>query len=729
MMNAHLVSIRKSIMFFLLVVCMYTNAQDKISLEDIWAQNKFAIKTVPGFNFLQDDRFYSQRNGNKIEKFDITTGSKVGEMFNSNLYDGQKGFSGKFTAYSLDDSETKILIQSETSSIYRHSTRSKYHVFDTQLNRFYQIAKGELISHASFSPDGKKLAYVMENNLYYEDYSTGVTTQITFDGKKNSVINGMCDWVYEEEFSFTKAFEWNKDGSYIAFLRFDETEVPEFTMQLYHNEAYPENVKFKYPKVGEKNSEVSVQIFELKRGTVKTCKLGNEPDTYIPRIKWTSEENMLCISRLNRHQNHLELLNYDVKKDKFYKLIDEVNKYYIEINDDLVFLKNGKEFVYTSEKEGYNQVYLYDIRGQEKLKLTTGNYDVISVIGVDQKKDKLYFKAAMKSPMEHGIFEIGLNGKNLRQLTENGGQNNVSFSRNFEYRVFNRSTANQAPSYILYDKEGKAIRVLEENKNIGVQQDKFAVSPIEFFQFKTSEGVELNGWMIKPADFNPNVKYPVFMTQYSGPGSQQVTDGWKGSNYWWFQMLAQNGYLIACVDPRGTGARGEEFRKMTYMQMGHYETIDQIEAAKYMGSLPYTDASRIGIFGWSYGGYMSSLAILKGNDVFKAAIAIAPVTNWKWYDSVYTERYMRSYTENKNGYDLNSPVNFADRLKGAYLLCHGMADDNVHFQNSVEMAEALIDANKQFETYFYPNRNHGINGGNARLHLYTKMTNFIFKNL
>ena len=716
-------------LLFLLILPNLINAQKKITLEDIWQKNTFSTRTIPGFNFLKDDKYYSLRNGTRIEKYDLITGSKVNEIFNASLYEGQKGFTGKFSAYSFDAEEEQILLESETVPIYRHSTKSKFHLYDIKNSRFYQIAKGDLISHATFSPDGSRLAYVKANNLFYEDIKTGVITQITFDGKANEIINGMCDWVYEEEFSFTKAFEWNDDGNKIAFLRFDEKEVPEYTMQLYNNGPYPINETFKYPKVGEKNAIVDVLVFDLKKGTVKKCEVSLNEDYYIPRIKWTRDNDMLAITRLNRHQNHLELINYDVRKDKYYMLIDEKSKYFFEITDDLLFLENGKEFVWTSEKEGYTQIYLYDIRGQLIRKLTEGNYDVTSVIGYDEKKNKVYFKAAMESPMEHGVYEIGFNGKNLRQLSEKGGVTNATFSSNFEYCILNRSTANAPANYVLFDRSGKALRVLEENEKASQVQKDYGVNPIEFFNFKTSEGVVLNGWMIKPTNFNLNTKYPVFMTQYSGPGSQQVTDGWKGANYWWYQMLAQNGYLVACVDPRGTGARGEEFRKMTYMQLGHYETIDQIEAAKYLGSLSYVDANRIGIYGWSYGGYLSSLAILKGNDVFKAAIAIAPVTNWKWYDSVYTERYMRTYRENKEGYDQNSPVNFAHMLKGAYLICHGLADDNVHFQNTVEMTEALIQANKQFETYFYPNKNHGISGGNARLHLYTKMTNFIYKNL
>lgn len=723
---------RKSLIWGLLLLTgllTSVTAQKEITHEDIWKLGTFQTKSIPGFNFMKDGSNYSRQERTKISEYDITTGSKVRDIFDANTYKGQKGFPGQLDGYSFDNTETKILLESDSEAIYRRSSKAVFHIFDLVKNTMVVLAKGEKISNPSFSPDGSAVAYIKENNLFYEEPFKGLVTQITFDGKKNSIINGMCDWVYEEEFSFTKAYEWNKTGGKLAFLRFDETLVPQFTMQLYHNNAYPDEETFKYPKVGENNSMMSVLTYDIKKGTLKKCNIGDLTEMYIPRIKWTQNKDQLAIFKMNRWQNHLEVLNYDLSKDKYYVLIDEVNKYYIDITDDLKFLENGKEFIWSSEKNGYNHIYLYDIKGPEKADLTPGNFDVISMLSVDEKDQKIYFKAAIKSPMEHGIFTTNFKGKDLKELSSGSGMNNAQFSTNNKYFVCTNSMANVAPNYIVYDQKGMAVRVIEENKDIKEKQRIFGASPVEFFDFTTSEGVKLNGWMIKPAKFDQNKKYPVFMTQYSGPGSQEVTESWMGSDYWWFQMLAQKGYIIACVDPRGTGARGEEFKKMTYLKLGHYETIDQIEAAKYLASLPFVDGKRIGIFGWSYGGYMSSLAILKGNDVFKAAIAVAPVTNWKWYDSVYTERYMRTYKENKDGYDQNSPINFTERLKGAYLLCHGLADDNVHFQNTAEMANSLIDANKQFETYFYPNRNHGIYGGNARIHLFTKMTNFILANL
>ncbi len=456
----------------------------------------------------------------------------------------------------------------------------------------------------------------------------------------------------------------------------------------------------------------------------------SEPDGYIPRIKWTTKPSELCVFRLNRHQNHLELLLADAATGKTRSLLEEKNQYYVDINDDLTFLPDGGGFLWTSEKDGWNHIYVYDMQGNENVKLTQGDYDVTSLYGVDTVDGYVYFQAAKDSPLSRQLLRVKLNGKGLDELAGGKGSHSAQFSSTFDYYVRTTSTANTAPVYSVYRTKGnKEQRVIEGNSGIAELQEQYGTSEVEFFTFDNREGTALNGWMIKPNDFDPERSYPVFMYLYGGPGSQQVLDSWRGTNYWWFQMLVQKGFIIACVDNRGTGARGEEFRKMTYQQLGHYETEDQIDAARYLGNLSYTDPARIGIFGWSYGGYMSSLCLLKGNDVFKSAIAVAPVTNWKWYDSIYTERYMRGYKENTSGYDDNSPINFVDRLQGDYLLVHGITDDNVHWQHTVEMANALISANKQFDTYFYPNRNHGIYGDNARLHLYTKMTNFIMENL
>ncbi|MBK8056084.1 MAG: S9 family peptidase [Saprospiraceae bacterium] len=705
-------------------------AQKPITIDDIYAKFVFRTKSVPGFNFMKDGRHYSALKDGGIKKFDITTGSLIETMFEGKDFKDKAGYSGTIGTYTFSDDESKILIESESEDIYRHSSKANCYVYDLKSKALSRVYPHGKVVNPAFSPDGEQVGFVFNNNLYFQNLKSGNITQVTTDGVKNKIINGMCDWVYEEEFSFTRAFYWSPDSKKIAYIRFDETNVPEFTMQLFKDGMYPENETFKYPKVGEKNAEVSAWVYELSRGKSKKTDIGDLSDMYIPRMKWTQDANKLCIFKMNRHQNNLKLYVADIKSGKSSIIYEETNKYYIDISDDLTFLKDGKHFVWSSEKEGYNQIYLMGMDGKQKVKLTTGSYDVTNFYGVDEKNKKVYYQAAEKTPIQKHVFSVDLDGKNITNLTPTlSGSNSAQFSSTFDYFSNNHSTINTAPTFTVHDRIGKKIRTIEDNINHAKTQEEYGVSPVEFFTFTTSENVKLNGWMIKPRDFNPTRKYPVFMTQYSGPGSQSVTDSWKSTGYWWNQMIAQAGYIVVCVDGRGTGARGEAFKKMTYLQLGHYETLDQIETAKYMGLQPYVDKARIGIFGWSYGGYMSSLCILKGNDVFKAAIAVAPVTNWKWYDSVYTERYMRTTAENAKGYADNSPVYFADRLKGNYLLIHGMADDNVHFQNAVEMANALIKANKQFDTYYYPNRNHGIYGDNATIHLYTKMTNFIFEKI
>ncbi len=710
------------------VVIFTSTAQKTITLEDIYTKSTFRTKSVPGFNFLKDGKHYSTLDGTTIKKNDLTSGKFVEDIFIASNFKDVDGFAGYVESYSFSDDESKIIIENDGEQIYRYSQNATVHLYDIKSKTISLVAK-EKIANAQLSPDNTKVAYTYNNNLYIKNIVKNQVTQVTIDGAKNKIINGLSDWVYEEEFGFTRAFYWSPDGKQLAFIRFDESAVPEFTMQRYNNEMYPENVTFKYPKVGEKNASVQAMIYDIAQGKTKKLDLGVMDDIYIPRVKWTKEASKVIVFKMNRHQNHLQLFQFDTKRDKSTIILDEKNKYYIEITDDLTFLADGRGFVWTSESEGYNQLYWYDSEGKLKNKITTGEYDVTSFYGVDEENKRVFFQVAKDSPMEKHVYSCLLDGTDMRDLTPGRGTSTAQFSSTFDYFTSTFSTINSAPTYTVYDRNGKEVRVIEDNKSFATLQKDYGVSPVEFFKFTTTENVKLNGYMIKPRNFDSSRKYPVFMTQYSGPGSQQVNDSWGGRNYWWHQMLAQNGYIIVCVDGRGTGGRGEEFRKMTYMQMGHYETLDQIETAKYLGSLPYVEKSRIGIYGWSYGGFMSSLCILKGNDVFKSAIAIAPVTSWKWYDSVYTERYMRTVAENEKGYNDNSPVYFADRLKGNFLLCHGMADDNVHFQHSVEMANALIKANKQFDTYYYPNRNHGIYGDNATIHLFTKMTNFIYEKI
>lgn len=706
-------------------------AQKLITLEDIWQYGTFNANSVPGFNFMNDGKHYTRLEQNKIQQYDLTTGNLVQTIFDAATVANQAGFNGRIQGYRFSNDEKTILLWSEVESIYRHSTREKYFVFNRTNSAFTPVFAEGKVSLGTLNAQADKVAFVFENNLYMRNLQNDEIVQITRDGAVNAIINGGMDWVYEEEFALKRGFEWSSDGQRIAFYRFDESEVKQFTMTLYNNDLYPEYETFKYPKVGERNAIVTIHVYDVATGQTAAMTTGEENDIYIPRIRWTQDPTQLCIFRMNRHQNKLELLLANAATGATRVFFAEENKYYIEepILDDLTFLSDGNRYLFTSERTGWKHLYLGTIDGKKPLQLTTGNWEVSQVYGVDEKRGLVFYQAAEKSPLQRQVYAIGLDGKGKKALAEAPGTNSAQFSSTYDYYVVTHSTINAPASYTVYNLNGQQLRLIEDNSALKAKIKEHQAREVEFFQFKTSENVELNGWMIKPRDFRENRRYPVLMFVYGGPGSQQVTDAWKAANYWWFQMLAQQGYLVACVDNRGTGGRGEAFKKITYLQLGKYETIDQIEAAKWLGTQSYVDKNRIGIFGWSYGGYMSSLCLLKGSDVFKAAIAVAPVTNWKWYDTIYTERFMRTETENPDGYRDNSPVNFAHLLKGNYLLMHGMADDNVHFQHTVEMANALINANKQFDTYFYPNRNHGIYGGYARLHLYKKMTRFLDDNL
>jgi len=627
--------------------------------------------------------------------------------------------------YNFSNDETKILIASDQSPIYRYSSKSQYYIYDLKSKITTKLTQGDKQMYATFSPEDNKIAFVKNNNLYYTDLTDKKETQITFDGKTNEILNGLSDWVYEEELELVKAFEWSPDGSKIAYFKFDESNVKEWMMKIY-GDLYPEEERFKYPKAGEENSKVAVYIYDLITGkTIKTeLPEGYE---YISRINWTNDSKKLAIQTLNRHQNILDINLADATSGKSKVIYHEEDANYVEV-PTTKFLTTKNQFLITSEKDGFNHIYLYDIEGKLINQITKGNWDVTDFYGIDEKKGLIYYQSAEISPMDRQIFSVKINGSSKKQLTQKSGQNEAEFSSTFKYFINNFSNAN-TPYYIsINDNNGKELRVLEDNNPLIKKMEKINITPKQFFKIKVNN-TTLNAWKILPGNFDANKKYPVLMYVYGGPGINTVNDSWEGSNYFWFEMLAEKGYIIVSVDNRGTGQRGAKFKKLTYKQLGKYETEDQIASAKYLASLPYVDGSRIGIFGWSYGGYMSSLCITKGANIFKTAIAVAPVTNWRYYDNIYTERYMQTPQENPDGYDKNSPINFVDKLKGNFLLIHGMADDNVHYQNSVEMSAALINANKQFTEMSYPNKNHGIYGGNTRLHLYTLMTNFLLNNL
>jgi dipeptidyl-peptidase-4 len=715
-----------------------TSAQKKeLTNEQIWGSPTFASRSITGLRSMKDGKhytsFYTDASTREkyILKYDFSTGKVVDTLLRASEL--KLMIPNDIKTIALDDyqfsaDETKILISNEQESIYRHSTKELNFIYDLKTRSLQNLSDYGKQMFASFSADASKVAFVRDNNIFIRNVANREETKITDDGEWERILNGWCDWVYEEEFGFAPAFQWSPDGRYIAYYKFDETEVKRFNMIMY-GELYPEEYKFKYPKAGEKNSKVSIHIYDVQNGTTVTANTGTEIDQYIPRIKWTSTAGSLCILRLNRLQNKLEYLTCNASNGQSKVILTETSTTYVDINDDLTFLPNNKGFVLSSEKDGFNHLYLYDANGKQIRQITKGTWEVTSFYGMDPAAKTLYFQAAMKSPMQREIYSIGIDGKGLKKLSKDVGTNTAVFSAGCAYFINYYSNAN-TPNFIsLHDNKGTLIRVLEENKKLRDRLAEYDLTKKEFFMIETSEGVMLNAWMMKPNNFDANKKYPVYMFLYGGPGSQQVLDSWGSTNYMWYQMLCQKGYIVVCVDNRGTGARGAEFKKMTYLNLGKYETIDQIESAKWLGKQSYVDASRIGIQGWSYGGYMSSLCITKGADYFKMAIAVAPVTNWKYYDSIYTERYLRTPQENSKGYEENSPINFVKQLKGKYLIVHGTADDNVHFQNSVDMISAMVAANKKFDSAVYPNKNHGIYGGTTRLHLYNLMTDYIINNL
>ncbi|MDX2247834.1 MAG: S9 family peptidase [Bacteroidia bacterium] len=709
--------------------------KEKVTLEDIWVYYRYYPRQPSEFRWMKDDNYYSvlEEEQRTISRFSITDAKKVDEVLSLAGLDLGGLQPQEVQSYEFSADESQILLMADAESIYRHSSREVCFVVNRNSRKVQRVMDGQKISNATFSPDGTKLGFVFENNLYYMDAESGKTVQVTSDGLPNHIINGAADWVYEEEFAFAKAFTWSPDGNRIAFYRFDETEVPEFVMPVYGS-LYPEQQKFKYPKAGEKNAVVSIHVYDLAERKTVMADMGSEKDQYIPRIKWTHSSDQLAVMRLNRLQNQVDVLLINADTGQSTVVLSETSDTYIEEATDgkWFFLKDSEDFLWLSEMDGYNHIYLYGRDGKVKKALTKGNYEVSQMLGVDEVNGLVYFLSKEVSPRETHLYSVRLDGKKKTRLTQAPGVHDPTFSSAFNYYVDNYSSVTQPGITELCNKEGNLIKTLEDNHNLQERVKGLAIKTPEFFSFKTEEGVELDGWMLKPRDFSPDKKYPVLMFVYGGPGDQQVLDAWGNAdpfNYMWHQMLTQNGYIVACVDNRGTGGKGRDFRDVTYANMGKYETIDQIEAAKYFARQSYVDGERIGIWGWSYGGYMTSLCMTKGKGIFKAGIAVSPVTNWRFYDTIYTERYLKTPQLNPGGYDDNSPINFAGDLEGAYLLVHGTADDNVHVQNSMEWVDALVAANKQFEMFFYPNRNHGIYGGYTRYHLYRMMTEFIYKNL
>ena len=659
-----------------------------------------------------------------IDIYDYKTLEKVNTLVNS----GDIEVLDYFSDYTFSNDETKVLLATNEESIFRRSTLGNYYVYNVKDESLTSVSEDK-IQEPTFSPDGLKVAYGRNNNLYSKDLISNETTQITFDGEKNKIINGITDWVYEEEFKFVRAFDWNAASTKIAFIRFDETEVPEFSMDVYGTGLYQTQHVFKYPKAGEANSVVSLHIYDLDSNTTHQVKVNKAyNDFYIPRIKWTKDADVLSAHYMNRHQNELDLWFINAKTNTSSLILTETDKAYVEVTDNLTFLKDNS-FIWTSEKDGYNHIYHYSKEGGLINQITKGNWEVTDYYGYDEKTNTIFYQSVENGSINRAVYSIKLNGRNKTRLSKKTGTNAAAFSADFTYFINTFSSATTPPEYSLNNaSSGNLIKSIKDNDELSKLLLDYKISEKEFSTININ-GNDLNMWMIKPADFETNKKHPLFMVQYSGPGSQEVANHWNSANDYWFQYLAQQGYIIACVDGRGTGFKGAAFKKVTQKELGKYEVEDQIEAAKKLGDLPYIDNTRIGIWGWSYGGFMSSNCLFKGNDVFKMAIAVAPVTSWRFYDTIYTERFLGTPQENPRGYDDNSPINHVDRLKGDFLLIHGSADDNVHVQNTMRLVEALIQADKQFDWAIYPDKKHSIYGGNTRLHLYKKMTNFIHEKL
>jgi dipeptidyl-peptidase 4 len=724
-----MISNKINLLFLLLLTSVF--AQQKITVEAIYT-GQFQAKGMVELQSMKNTNQYTVLNFDQasrslqIDLFDFATLKKVNTLIDTK---NQSKLIAGINSYTFSSDEKKVLIANNTNPIYRHSFTADYFLYNIETKELSKIL--EQVQEPTFSPDGKKIAYVKENNIFIYDIASKTNSQITTDGKKNEIINGIADWVYEEEFAFVRAFDWSADSKKIGFIRFDESQVPEFSMSIFSKDLYPKIETFKYPKAGEKNSTVSLHLYNVDSKTTKKVDLSQYNDFYIPRIEWTKDANILSAKIVNRHQDNLDLLFVDGTTAATKVVFNEKDKSYIDFidKDNLTFLENNN-FIWTSEKDGYNHIYQYDKTGKLINQVTKGNWEVTEYYGFDEKTKSVFYQSTENGSINRDVYRISLDGKNKVKLSQNTGTNAATFSPNFQYFINSFSSASQPTTFTLNDsKTGKQIQVIENNEALATKLKDYNLPVKEFFVLKTEKGNELNAWIMKPKDFDPSKKYPVFMYQYSGPGSQQVNNEWNNHDDFWFMMLTQQGYIVACVDGRGTGFKGANFKKVTYKQLGKYEVEDQIDAAKVIGNYPYVDKSRIGIWGWSYGGFMSSNCILKGNDVFKMAIAVAPVTNWRFYDSVYTERYMQTPQENPNGYDDNSPINFVSKLKGKYLLIHGSGDDNVHVQNSMQMMEALIQANKQFDSQIYPDKDHGIRGGKSRIQLFNKMTTFIQNNL
>lgn len=694
----------------------YLGAQ-QITLDKIYS-GEYRGKGIAGVASLKSGEQYAVIEAGGISKYGYKSAKKEGQIAQ-----------GRFQSYNFSQDESKILLLTESQSVYRHSFLGKFEIKEMASGKTIPLNKGNFVQEPTFSPDASKVAFIADNNLFYQDLKSMEIVQITNDGKKNSIINGLADWVYEEEFGHARQYEWTKNSSAIVFVKSDETQVPEMNMQIYGKNLYPTDFRFKYPKAGENNSVVSAHVYNLKSQTLAPIDLSSFKNYYISNVIQTAGDDQIILITSQRTQNSADVISVDTQTAKAKKLFTESDEKWIEMDNIILEFLEDNSFLWGSERDGNRHLYWYNADGSLKKQITKGDWQVKNYYGFNPKPREVYLQTNETGSIYSVISKVNIDTGKSKLLSSKTGSNSAKFSKNFNYFIETSSSATTPYTFTLKNGEGKTLRELENNAEMlaKLKADNWVAK--EYFTIPNEVGDQMNAWIIKPKDFDPQKKYPLFMFQYSGPGSQQVTDSWDGGNGIWFNHLAQQGYIVACVDGRGTGGKGTDFKKVTYMELGKYEIEDQIAAAKWLGNQSYIDKDRIGIFGWSFGGYMASLALTKGADTFKLGIAVAPVTNWRYYDTVYTERFMRTPQENPSGYDQNSPINFAKLLKGKFLLVHGTADDNVHYQNSVEFAEALIQEKKKFQFMTYPDKSHGISGGNTRAQLYQMMTDFIIENL
>ena len=725
-----LFNVKKQVFNFTLLLIIISSAlysQKTLSLDSLWS-GKYDADRLESIRSMKDGESYTI-----LKKLKETKATQIIQYYYQNLKQWNVIVDSddyidieSFSDYTFSKNEKKLLLESNVIPVYRRSKVADYWVFDLTTKELQKVSDNK-IQEPLLSPDASKVAYVFQRNIFVKDLKSRQIKQLTFDGNYQ-IINGITDWVYEEEFGFVRAFDWSPDSKQLVYMRFDESKVPIFSMDIYGSEVYQFPYMFRYPKAGEANSKIDLYIVDTATNVRKKIFLEDENPYYIPRIKFDGGQNSLIVQTLNRHQNHLKLLRWNRTNESTQLLLEEKDDTYISIHDNLKFL-NDNSFLWTSERDGFNHVYHYDQNGNLIQQITKGEWEVTSLYSFNHKAKELYYQSVEGGSIERFVYSIKLNGKGKRLIQGNKGTNGASFSANGNYYIHSFSDERTPPKYFLYQtKKNKLLSSVLDNEKLKNKIEDFHFSDREFSTVNINEE-ELNMWMIKPTDFDPSKKYPLLLFQYSGPGSQEVANRWGDEELLWHKNLANQGYIIACTDGRGTGFKGAAFKKSTYLNLVKYETLDQIAVAKYLGELHYIDKSRIGIWGWSFGGHMATHCLLTGNDTFSMAIAVAPVTNWRFYDTIYTERFMRTPQENPEGYDMNSPLNYADQLNGKFLIIHGSADDNVHVQNTMRMVEALIQANKQFEWMIYPDKNHGIFGGNTRKHLFTKMTEFIHKNL